>query len=86
MRAIFSYGVALVIVQDADPDLQSKVEALVAQHGDDQWKRRVAAQEQLAELGLAAKPKLEAALQNQDAEIVFRAEQLLEALQAPPMP
>jgi hypothetical protein len=80
------FRVGLVIVQDADPDLQSKVETLVAQLGDDQWKQRQAAQQQLAELGLAAKPKLEAALKHEDAEIVFRAEQLLEALQPQSVP
>jgi hypothetical protein len=80
------FRVSLVIVQDADPDLQSKVEALVAQLGSDEWKQREAAQQQLSELGLAAKPRLEAALKHDDAEIVFRAEQLLEALQSTPMP
>jgi hypothetical protein len=80
------FRVGLVIVQDVDPDLQSKVETLVAQLGDDQWKQRQAAQQQLAELGLAAKPKLEAALKHEDAEIVFRAEQLLEALQPQSVP
>jgi hypothetical protein len=80
------FRVGLVIVQDADPDLQSKVEALVTQLGNDEWKQREAAQQQLAELGLAAKPKLEAALKHEDAEIVFRAEQLLESLQSSPMP
>ncbi|MCA9077080.1 MAG: hypothetical protein KDA93_18785 [Planctomycetaceae bacterium] len=78
------YRVAIVIVQDADPDLQSRIEALVKQLGDDAWPQRVAAQEELAELGLAAKPKLEEAIKSDDAEVVFRAEQLLELMQTTP--
>ena len=74
------FRVALVIVQDADPDLQSQIETLVAQLGHDQWRQREQAQQELTILGLAAKPKLEAALKHKDAEIVFRAEQLLEAI------
>jgi hypothetical protein len=74
------FRVALVVVQDADPDLQSEIDTLVAQLGDDKWRRREQAQKELTELGLAAKPKLEAALKHKDVEIVFRAEQLLEAL------
>lgn len=76
------FRVALVIVQDADPDLQSQIETLVAQLGDDEWRQREQAQKELTELGLAAKPKLETALKHKDAEIVFRAEQLLEAIKA----
>ena len=78
------FRVALVIVQDADPDLQSEIESLVKQLGDDAWTERVAAQQELAELGLAAKPKLEDAVKSDDAEVVFRAEQLLEQLQTTP--
>ena len=76
------FRVALVVVQDADPDLQSEIDKLVAQLGDDQWRQREQAQKDLAELGLAAKPKLEGALKHKDVEIVFRAEQLLEAIKA----
>ncbi|MEZ6145640.1 MAG: hypothetical protein R3B91_09550 [Planctomycetaceae bacterium] len=78
------FRVALVIVQDADPDLQSRIDALVKQLGDDDWSRRVDAQEELEELGLAGKPKLEEALKSEDAEVVFRAEQVLEKIQSKP--
>ncbi len=78
------FRVALVIVQDADPDLQSQIDELVKQLGNDEWPLREAAQGELAELGLAAKPKLEEALKSEDAEVVFRAEQLLEEIQLKP--
>lgn len=78
------FRVALVIVQDADPDLQLQIEQLVKQLGNEDWPLRQAAQDQLAALGLAAKPKLEEALKSEDAEVVFRAEQLLEEIQKKP--
>jgi hypothetical protein len=73
--------VALVILQDADPEIEAKVVKLIAQLGDPLWKNRVAAQQQLRDLSQAALPKLTEAVNNSDVEIAFRAEQLLEELQ-----
>jgi hypothetical protein len=78
------YRVAIVIMQDADPDLQTRIEALIAQLGDEDWHRREQAHRELHGLGLAAKPKLEQAITNTDVEIVYRAEQLLEEMVAKP--
>lgn len=75
--------VGLVILQDADPETEAEIDALVAQLGDRDWARRESASARLRALAAAAKPKLEEALNNQDAEIAFRAEQLLEELQKP---
>lgn len=72
--------VGIVILQDADPDLQTEIAKLITQLGDDSWKQREAAQDRLKQLGLAAKPKLDEAVKHTDAEIAFRAEQLLEQI------
>lgn len=54
------------------------------QLGHDDWDTREAASKQLAELGPAARPKLQAALQSKDMEVVWRAERLLQAADAAP--
>jgi hypothetical protein len=74
--------VALVVLQDADPELDAEIDALIARLGEPAWKDRVAAQERLRALAHAARPKLTAALGHKDPEIAFRAEELLEQLQA----
>jgi hypothetical protein len=76
--------VALVVLINADPELSSVIDRLIAELGDADWKTREAAQARLRELGTAAKDKLEAAKENKDVEIAYRAERLLEALEEPP--
>ena len=71
---------AVVLVPDADPSIGDRVEALVAQLGDDAWARREAATAQLRQLGRAAEPALKAALTNEDPEIADRAKRLVDEL------
>ncbi len=77
-----THRVALVVLQDADPELDAEIDALIARLGEPAWKDRVAAQERLRTLAHAARPRLTAALGHKDPEIAFRAEELLEQLQA----
>jgi hypothetical protein len=74
--------VSLVILQDADPELEAEVERLIGQLADPVWKNRIAAQDALRKLSHAALPKLTEAVNNSDVEVAFRAEQLVEELQA----
>jgi hypothetical protein len=74
--------VSLVILQDADPELEAEVERLIEQLADPVWKNRIAAQDALRKLSHAALPKLTEAVNNTDVEVAFRAEQLVEELQA----
>jgi hypothetical protein len=69
--------VGLVVVRNLDPGIGEDVERLIAQLGDEEWARREAASKQLAEIGPAAKAKLEAATKHKDLEIAWRAERLL---------
>ena len=73
--------VGLVIVKGIDPAILSEIEMLAAQLGDPKWDTREAAHKRLAELGVAAKPKLEILLKNaKDPEVTYRIERLLAAL------
>ena len=77
--------VGLVIVRNIDPAIATEIETLASQLGDAKWDVREAAQKQLTELGLAAKPKLEVLLKSaKDPEITYRIERLLEGLNRPP--
>jgi hypothetical protein len=76
--------VGLVILKDADPGVASEIDELIAQLGDDQWSTRDAAYQTLAKLGKAAKSQLEKAQKSHDMEVVWRAERLLAAMNAPP--
>jgi hypothetical protein len=62
----------------------SEIDELIAQLGDDQWSTRDAAYQTLAKLGKAAKSQLEKAQKSHDMEVVWRAERLLAAMNAPP--
>ena len=79
--------VGLVIVRNIDPAILSEIENLVTQLGDPKWDNREAASKRLRDLGLAAKPKLEAMLKtSKDPEISFRIERLIAALTHNPQP
>jgi hypothetical protein len=69
--------VGLVIVRNADPAVPAEIDDLIVQLGDRDWRKREAASKALAELGPAAKSKLESASKNSDPEVVIRAERLL---------
>jgi hypothetical protein len=75
--------VALVVLLDADPDLMTRVEELVKQLGAPGYAEREAAEKRLRELGPAAKPKLQDAVNNSDPEISFRAEEIIESFDFP---
>jgi hypothetical protein len=79
--------VGLVIVKNVDPAIITEVETLVQQLGDPKWDTREAAHKRLAELGVAARPKLEALLKTaKDPEIVYRIERLIATLTHEPVP
>ena len=61
---------------------EARAKRLVAQLGDGNWEKREAASKELATMGAAALPHVEAALKSQDAEIALRAEGLVEAVRA----
>ena len=76
--------VGIVIARNIDPAVGDEIEQLIAQLGHDDWETREAAYKQLAELGPAARPKLQSALQNKDLEVAWRAERLIQAADARP--
>ncbi len=72
--------IALVVVTGIDPAIDEEVDQWIAQLGSPAWKTREAAMVEIKKLGAAARPHLERALKNKDTEIVYRAEQLLDAI------
>ncbi len=71
--------VGMIILRNADPAVGERIVALVAQLGDASWSKREDAQRQLAALGKAAVPELEKRRGDEDPEVRYRVEQLLEA-------
>jgi hypothetical protein len=69
--------VPIVVMRNADPQLGSEVDQLVARLGDPSYAQRQAAQKRLTELGPLAFARLQEALENNDPEIVIRAERIL---------
>ncbi|MCA9022029.1 MAG: hypothetical protein KDA74_17900, partial [Planctomycetaceae bacterium] len=67
----------IVILLDADPALLKRIDALIAQLGNQSWEKREAAQKLLEEYGKAAQAQLQKATSNKDLEIVYRAELIL---------
>ncbi|MFH1227965.1 MAG: HEAT repeat domain-containing protein [Planctomycetota bacterium] len=63
--------------QDFTDYLNKGIDELIGQLGNEQWEMREKASEQLVRLGLLARPALEKALSNEDAEIRERAVQLI---------
>ena len=78
--------VGLVIARNLDPAVGDEVDQLIKQLASADWEQRELASKQLAELGPAARPKLQAALQQKDLEVVWRAERLLQATETKPNP
>jgi hypothetical protein len=76
--------VAIVVLLDADPDLMKRVEELVVKLGDASYSEREAAAKRLKELGPAARPKLQEAVNNADPEIAFRAETIIDSYDVAP--
>ncbi|MFN3167722.1 MAG: hypothetical protein ACE37H_11735 [Phycisphaeraceae bacterium] len=69
---------AIVVLTNADPDLGSRIDQLIAQLGSDRWLERARAHEALEAMGQAAIKQLQAHREDDDPEIAFRAQQLLE--------
>jgi hypothetical protein len=69
--------VAMVAMRNADPQLGSEVDRLIAQLGDKKFAAREAAQRRLFELGALAFPALQKSLNSADLEIVLRCERIL---------
>lgn len=68
----------IVVVNNVDPDLGSRINALIDDLGSDQWIKREHAQRELTSLGKAAIKKIQQLKRHQDPEIVFRAQQILD--------
>lgn len=75
--------IALVIVRGIDPALGEELDRCISKLGDPSWKIREAATQEIKKLGVRAKWRLEKAAKSKDAEIAFRAEQLLARIANP---
>lgn len=69
----------IVVVNNVDPDLGTRLDELIAGLGDERWPVRERSQRELEALGLAAIRKVQAAKNSEDPEIAFRARQILDA-------
>ncbi|MEM6259056.1 MAG: hypothetical protein AAGI37_12145 [Planctomycetota bacterium] len=69
---------AIVVVNNVDPNLNLRVNALLDDLGSDEWAKRDRAQRELIALGQAAIKKVQQLKNNQDPEIAFRAQQILD--------
>ncbi|MFN0198342.1 MAG: hypothetical protein ACKVT0_16465 [Planctomycetaceae bacterium] len=74
--------VGIVIVIHADPEIAADVDQLILQLGDPKWAQREMATKALRRIGVQARDKLKKAKSHDDAEIVFRSEQLLREFEA----
>ena len=72
--------IALVIVKGIDPAIEVDLDKLVKKLGDPSWKIRDAATKEVHKFGLRARPRLEKAASDKDAEVAYRAELLLESI------
>lgn len=73
----------LVIFDGADPEIRTRITALIVQLGDSSYAKRMEAKAQLLKLGPTAIPQLAAEKENKDPEIAFRIEEILEEVQNP---
>jgi hypothetical protein len=69
--------IALVVVRGIDPAIGDELDQLIKKLGDPSWKTREAATTEIKTLGVRAKSRLDEAAKSKDAEIAYRAEQLL---------
>jgi hypothetical protein len=76
--------IALVVLSNIDPAIDTELDEEIARLGSRSWKEREAAMDTLAKMGEMAKNRLEKATSDKDTEIAYRAEQLLEMLNGPP--
>jgi hypothetical protein len=80
--ALLLLVVALPATRAADAD--PRVQQLITQLGDEDFKKREAATADLKALGKTAQPQLKAAENHSDPEVRTRVAQLLQALEPPP--
>ena len=66
-----------------DPSLEPRINTLVVELGDDEYKVRRAAYDAILEIGTEARPQLMTALKSKDAEVRISAERLLESVDSP---
>ncbi|HUO07569.1 MAG TPA: hypothetical protein VM008_04660 [Phycisphaerae bacterium] len=76
--------IALVVLTNIDPAIETELDEQIARLGSRSWKEREAAMETIARMGEMAKNRLEKATSDKDTEIAYRAEQLLDMLNAAP--
>jgi hypothetical protein len=69
----------IVVVNNVDPELGSRINALLDDLGSDQWIVRERAQKQLLLRGQAAIKKVQQLKDHEDPEVAFRARQILDA-------
>ncbi|HEV3416139.1 MAG TPA: hypothetical protein VG056_04980 [Pirellulales bacterium] len=72
--------IALVVVRGIDPAIGDELDQLIKKLGDSSWKTREAATNEIKKLGVRAKSRLEEAAKSKDAEVAYRAEQLLSGI------
>lgn len=70
---------AIVVVNNVDPELSTRLDQLIAGLGDDNWAVRDSSQRELQGIGLAAIRKVQALREHKDPEVAFRAQQILDA-------
>jgi hypothetical protein len=68
----------VVVVRNVDPASKTAIDTLIRQLGDDDWAVRTAAMHALTGYGPAAMNKLQAASNDKDPEIAWRAQRLME--------
>jgi hypothetical protein len=76
--------IALVVVKGIDPSIGDELDEWVKKLGDPKWKTRESAMTALKKAGMQAKARLLEAAKSSDAEVAYRAEQLLAVLGVEP--
>jgi hypothetical protein len=76
--------IALVVVKGIDPSIGDELDEWVKKLGDPRWKTREAAMKAIKKVGMQAKARLLEAAKSSDAEVAYRAEQLLAILGVEP--
>ena len=73
----------LMILDGADPEIKTRINAMIVELGDTSYEKRMSAKAQLLKLGPTAVPILNAEKGNKDAEVAFRVDEILEEIQNP---
>lgn len=73
---------AIVVMTNADPNIDSYVKTLIVRLGSDRWIERAEAQKDLENMGQAAIKQVQGLIDDRDREVAFRARQILNAYDA----